>query len=83
MVKASASPTAAQGFDLRLTGGNFSGWRHASDLKSDAPEATLLCVWRYRVSAGIGWAGDSVMWQGEEENLISNFCLSVAARTIV
>ena len=36
-----------------------------SVLKSGTPTATLPGAWRYRVSAGTGWAGVSVLWLGE------------------
>ena len=45
--------------------------------------ATLPGAWRYRVSAGTGWPGVCILWLGEMESLICNFCLSVAAHTIV
>ena len=51
-------------------------------LKNGAPVATLPGAWRYRVSAGTGWPS-SILWLGEIESLIRNFCLSVAACKIV
>ena len=45
------------------------------------PVATLPGAWRYRVSAGIGRPGVSI--PDEEESMICNFCLSVAAHKIV
>ena len=45
--------------------------------------ATLPGAWHYRVSTGTGWPGVSILWLGELESLICNFCLSVAARKIV
>ena len=45
--------------------------------------ATLRGAWRYRVSAGTGRPGVSILWLGEAESLICNFYLSVAARKIV
>ena len=39
--------------------------------------------WCYKVSAGTGWPGVSILWLGEMESLICNFYLSVAARKIV
>ena len=44
---------------------------------------TLPCAWRYRVSAGTGWPGVSILWLGGMESWICNFYLSVAARKIV
>ena len=47
------------------------------------PVATLPGAWRYRVSTGTGRPGVSILWLGEVERWICNFCLSVAARKIV
>ena len=41
-------------FDSHFGCGSFSGSSHASDLKIDAPVATVPGAWRYRVSAGTG-----------------------------
>ena len=61
----------------------FSGSSHTSDLKIGIPVATLPGAWRYRVSTGTGRPGVRILWLGEVEHLICNFCLSVAARKIV
>ena len=61
---------------------DFSGSSHTSDLKIGTPVATLG-AWRYRVSAGTGRLGDSILWLCEAESLICNFYLSVAAHKIV
>ena len=45
--------------------------------------ATLPDAWRYRVSAGTGRPGVSILWLGEMESLVCNFYISVAARKIV
>ena len=45
--------------------------------------ATLPGAWHYRVSAGTGWPGVSILWLGEVERWICNLSLSVAARKIV
>ena len=45
--------------------------------------ATLPGAWLYKVSAGTGWPGVSILWLGETESLIGNFCLSVAACAVV
>ena len=45
--------------------------------------ATLPGAWRYRVSAGTGQPGVSILWLGEMESLVCNFCFSVSARKIV
>ena len=41
VVKASASRAEEPGFDSRLLRWDFSGWRHTSDLKSNALLATV------------------------------------------
>ena len=41
--------------------GIFSGSSHTSDLKIGAPVATLPGAWRYRVSAGTGQPGVSIL----------------------
>ena len=61
----------------------FSRSSHTSDLNIGTPVATLPGAWRYRVSAGTGWPGVSILGLGEMESLICNFYLSVAARKIV
>ena len=82
-VKASASRAEDPGFESRLRR-DFSGVEsNYSDLNIGTPVATLPGPWRYRVSAGTGWSGVSILRLGEMESLISNFCLSVAARKIV
>ena len=63
--------------------GDFSGSSHTSDLEISTPVATLPGVWCYRVSAGAGWRGVSMLGLGEIESWICKFYLSVAARTIV
>ena len=73
MVKAAASRAADPGFDSRFWG-DVSGPSYTSDLKLGIPVATLPGAWRYRVS---------ILWLGEVESLICNFCLDVAARTVV
>ena len=52
-------------------------------VNNDASTATLSGAWRYRVSAGTGWPGVSILWLGTAESLIRNFCLSVTTRKIV
>ena len=63
--------------------GIFSRSSHTSDSKIGTPVATLPGAWRYRVSAGTGWPGVSILSLGEVERLICNLYLSVAARKIV
>ena len=54
-----------------------------SDSKIGTPVATLPGAWRYRVSAGTGWPGVSILWPGEVESLIRSFYPSVAAHKLV
>ena len=61
VVKASASGAADPGFDSRLRSGDFSGSSHISDLKIGTPVAIRPGVWRYRVSAGTGRPGVSIL----------------------
>ena len=63
--------------------GIFSGSSHTSDSKIGTPVATLPGAWRYRVSAGTGRPGVSILWLCEVESLICNFYLRVAAHEIV
>ena len=59
VVKASASTAKDPGFEsLRR---DYSESSHASDLKTGAPVATLPGAWRYRVTAGTGWPGVSIL----------------------
>ena len=60
MVKASASRAEGPGFESRLRR-DFSGSIHTSDLKIGTPVATLPGAWRYRVSAGTGRPGVSIL----------------------
>ena len=68
---------------LACVGDSFPGSSHTCDLKIGTPVATLPGAWRYRVSAGTGCPGVSILWLGEMESLICNFYLSVAARKLV
>ena len=83
VVKASTSRAEDPGFESRLRRDFISGSSHTSDLKIGTPVATLPGVWCFRVSAGSGWPGASILWLGDMESLICNFYLSVAARKIV
>ena len=60
VVKASASRAEGPGFESRLRG-IFSGSSHTSDLKIATPVDTLPGAWRYRVSAGTGRPGVSIL----------------------
>ena len=85
VVKASASTAEDPGFESRLRR-DFSGvesYQWLSDLKNGTPVATLPGAWHYRVSAGTGRPGVSILWLGEVESWICNFYLSVTARKIV
>ena len=82
MVKASASGAEDPGFESRLRR-DFSLSNHTSDLKIGTPVATLPGAWRYRVSAGTGRPGVSILSLREMESLDCKFNLSVAARKIV
>ena len=58
--KTSASRAEDPGFESRLNR-DFSGSSHTSDLKIGTPMATLPGDWRYRVSAGTGRPGVSIL----------------------
>ena len=58
--KASNSSVEDPGFESLLRR-DFSGSSHTSDLKIGTPVATLPGAWRYRVSAGAGRPGVSVL----------------------
>ena len=81
VVRESTSRAEDLGFESHLNW-DFSGSSHTSDLKIGTPVASLPGTWHYRVSAGTGQPGVSILWQGEMESLICNFCLSMAACTI-
>ena len=46
---------------IPLASGSFLGSSHTSDLNIGTPEATLPGAWHYRVSAGTGWPGVSIL----------------------
>ena len=60
VVKASTSKAEDPGFDSRLRR-NFSGSSYTGDLKTGTPVAILPVAWRYRVSAGTGRPGVSIL----------------------
>ena len=60
VVKASASGAEDPGFESRLRR-DFSGSSHTSDLKIGTPVATLPGAWQYRISAGTGRPGVSIL----------------------
>ena len=61
VVKASASRAEGPRFESRLRRDFFSGSSHTSDLNIGTPVATLPGAWRYRVSAGTGRPGVSIL----------------------
>ena len=79
---ASASRTEDNGFESHLRQ-DFSRSSHTSELKIGTPVATLPGAWHYKVSAGTGRPGVSILWLVEVESLICNLYLSVAAHKIV
>ena len=60
MVKASASGAEDPGFESRLRR-EFSGSSHTSDLQFSTAGAALPGAWHYRVSAGTGRPGVSIL----------------------
>ena len=82
VVKASTSRAEDPGFESRWWQ-DFFGSSRTSDLNIGTPVATLPGAWRFRVSAGTGQPGVSILWLDEVESLTCSFYLSVAARTIV
>ena len=58
-VEASVSVAGDPEFDSPW--GIFSGSNHIIDLKTGTPLATLSGAWRYRVSAGTGRPGVSIL----------------------
>ena len=82
VVKASTSRAEDPGFESRLRR-DFSESSHTSDLQIGTPVATLPGALRYRVNAGTGRPGVSILRLGEVESLICNFYLTVVARKLV
>ena len=68
VVKASASGAEDPGSDCCLHRGHISGMSHIGDWKIGSPVATLPGTWCYRISAGTGWPGVSILWLGEVES---------------
>ena len=60
VVKVSVSRATDPGFDFRLRR-DVSELSHTSDLKIATPVATLPGAWRYKVSAGTGCTGVSIL----------------------
>ena len=60
VVKTSASRAEDPGFESRLRW-SFSGSSPTSDFKIGTPVATLSGAWRWRVSAGTGRHGVSIL----------------------
>ena len=65
------------GFDSHLCHGDFCRSLYQW-LKNWHSSGTLLGAWWYRVSAGTGWLGVSILSLGEVESLICNFYLSLS-----
>ena len=61
---------------------HLSRLNRTSKLKIGTPVTTLPGACRYRVSAGTGWSGVSILWLGEIESLVCSFYLSVAVLII-
>ena len=61
VVKAAASRAGDPGFESRLRRDFFGVESYTSDFKIGTPVATLPGAWRYRVSAGTGWPGVSIL----------------------
>ena len=57
MVKASAS----RANDLRFSSRLRLGFSHTSDLKNGTQVGTPPGAWHYRVNAGTGWSGVSIL----------------------
>ena len=60
VVKASASRAEGPGYESRFRR-DFSGSSHTSDFKIGTPVATQPGAWHYRVSAGTGRPGVSIL----------------------
>ena len=60
VVKAFVSRAEDPGFESHFRR-DFSGSSHTNDLKIGTPVATLPGAWRYRVSAGTGRPGASIL----------------------
>ena len=60
VAKASALRAEDPGFESRLRR-DLSGSSHTSDFKIGTPVATLSGAWRFRVSAGTGRPGVSIL----------------------
>ena len=60
VVKAPASGAEDPGFESHLQW-DFSGLSHTSDLNIGTPVATLPVAWHFRVSAGTGQPGGSIL----------------------
>ena len=61
------------GYSSRFHHGSSSRSSHTSNLEIGTPVVILLSTWHYRVSAGAGWPGVSILWMGEIASMICNF----------
>ena len=82
VIKGSASGAEDPGFESHLHCGSFWAESYQWYKKIGTAVVTLPGTSHYRVSAGTGQPGISILWLGEVESLICNFYLSVAARKI-
>ena len=73
VVEASASRAEDLGFKPHWSQDFFES-SHTSDLNIGTPVATLPGAWHYRVSAGTGRHGVSILWLGEVDSLVCSFC---------
>ena len=71
VIKASSSRAADPRFNSHLRRGEYPRSSHTSDFKIGTPAATLSGAWRYRVSAGTGRPGVSILWLGDVESATS------------
>ena len=63
--------------------GSFSRLSHTIDLNIGTPVATLPGTSCCRISTGTGWPDVSILYLGEIESLICNFCLNAAVCAII
>ena len=71
--RSSASMTPVPGFHSRLPRVFFPRASRTRDCRTGIAIAVLPDTWRYRVSAGTGWFGVSILWLGEIGSVICSF----------
>ena len=79
MVKTSASGAEDPGFESCLQRDFFRVKSYQWLKKVGTPVTSLPGAWHYRVSAGTGQPGVSILWLGEIESLICSFSVWSAA----